>query len=173
MGKLIDLTGQRFGRLVVVERAGSTQRGQATWLCRCDCGNETAVVANSLRRGNTNSCGCIHSELLSSRNYKHGKRHSRLYGVWLGMKERCYNPKHNRYHRYGGRGIAVCDEWRDNFNAFYEWSVANGYDENAPYGECTIDRIDVDSDYCPENCRWVDLLTQRNNRSEIRKEARQ
>lgn len=169
MGTLKDLTGQRFGRLVVIRREGSTQRGQAIWQCQCDCGCKTVVEGYALRSGNTKSCGCLHKELLSSRNRKHGKRHTRLYGVWLGMKERCYNPDHNRYQGYGGRGVTVCDEWFKSFQSFYDWAMANGYDENAPYGQCTIDRIDVDGNYCPKNCRWVDLITQRNNRTDNRK----
>lgn len=165
-----DITGQRFGRLVVIERAGSNKSKRATWKCQCDCGSITIVVGYSLERGNTKSCGCLHGELLGKRNAKHGKTHSRLYGVWLGMKERCYNPNSNRYQNYGDRGIKLCDNWRDNFQAFYDWAMANGYDENAPYGQCTIDRIDVNGDYCPNNCRWVDLKAQRNNRTDSRKD---
>ena len=170
MCKLKDITGQRFGRLVVVNREGSTRHGLATWRCLCDCGSECVVIGNLLRSGNTQSCGCIHKEMLRSRNHVHGLRHKRLYGVWLGIKERCYNPKSNRYHRYGGRGITVCDEWLNNFQSFYDWSIANGYDENASYGECTIDRIDNDKGYSPDNCRWTDIKNQRNNQTRCKKE---
>ena len=170
MGKFRDLTGQRFGQLTVIERSGSNKHRRATWRCQCDCGRETVVASNDLINGDTRSCGCFRSKLLIERNTTHGLRHTRLYGVWLGMKERCYIPSSIRYQRYGGRGITICDEWRDNFQAFYEWSVSNGYDENSPFGQCTIDRIDNDKGYSPDNCRWVDQKVQRNNRSDSRKD---
>lgn len=170
MSALKDLTGQRFGRLTVLKRAGSSSGGAAKWLCRCDCGNETIVYGYSLRIGNTKSCSCMKDELAKEIHTIHAQSMSRLHKVWAGMKERCHNQKHNRYNRYGGRGITVCDEWKDNFQAFYEWAMANGYDENAPRGQCTIDRIDNDKGYSPDNCRWVDAKTQVNNRSVSRKE---
>lgn len=170
MSALKDLTGLRFGRLTVIERAGNNKQKRATWRCQCDCGIEVVVASNDLINGDTRSCGCFRSELLIERNTSHGLRHTRLYAVWLGMKERCYIPSSVRYPRYGGRGITICNEWRDDFQAFYEWAMANGYDENAPRGQCTIDRIDNDKGYAPENCRWVDLKTQQNNKSNNRKE---
>lgn len=165
MGNLIDHTGQRFGRLVVIELKGFEKGGQATWLCRCDCGNQSVVIGSNLRRGTTTSCGCLRDEL----RIVHGKYHTRLHNVWKLMKRRCSNPNDKRYHRYGGRGIDVCDEWRNDFGAFYAWATANGYDENAKYGECTLDRIDNDKGYSPDNCRWVDIKTQNNNRSPKRR----
>lgn len=171
MAKANDLTGERFGRLVVLSRAGSSSGGAAKWLCRCDCGNHAVVYGSSLVRGNSKSCSCLKNELLKKRRTTHGQSASRLHKIWAGMKERCSNPKNNRYHRYGGRGITVCDEWRNDFAKFYEWAMANGYDENAPRGQCTIDRIDNDACYSPDNCRWVDAKTQRNNQSN-RKENR-
>ena len=169
MSALKDLTGQRFGRLVVIERSGSNNQKRATWKCCCDCGRVTVVTSSNLLRGITKSCGCIHVENLINRFTVHGKRKSRLYEVWKNMKKRCTNPSVHNYHRYGGRGITVCDEWRNDFQAFYEWAMANGYDENAPYMQCTIDRIDNDSGYSPDNCRWVDAATQNRNKSSNRK----
>ena len=163
MSAVKDLTGQRFGRLVVIRREGVTPQRLATWLCRCDCGNETVVDGWSLRSGNTKSCICLKNEAVKERFTTHGQCLSRLHGVWKGMKERCSNPQHNRYHRYGGRGITVCDEWRNDFQAFYDWAMANGYNKDAFRGQCTIDRIDNDKGYSPDNCRWVDMKVQRHN----------
>ncbi len=168
MGKFIDFTGQRFGRLTVIERDGSRGKN-ATWLCQCICGKQTVVSSYDLKRGNTSSCGCIQREKAAQRVLVHGKRRTRLYAVWASIKSRCYNPASNRYGRYGGRGIKVCDEWLHDFGAFYNWAMSNGYDENAPRGKCTIDRIDNDKGYSPDNCRWVDMGTQSNNRSNSKK----
>ena len=169
MGKFIDLTGQRFGRLTVIERKVSNA-GFVTWLCQCDCGNQTIVRGNSLRSGHTTNCGCVRREKITQRSLIHGKSHTRLFYVWEGMKKRCYNPKYVRYDRYGGRGITVDDRWLHDFGAFYNWAMANGYDENAPVGQCTLDRIDNDKGYSPENCRWVDMKEQNKNRSNSKKQ---
>lgn len=170
MGALKDLTGQRFGRLTVLMRAGSSSNGGAKWLCQCDCGKDCIQLSTHLLSGRVNSCGCARAEFLRHCNITHGKRKSRLYGIWASAKQRCCDPNSSRYHRYGGRGITICDEWKNDFQAFYEWAMANGYDENAPRGQCTLDRIDNDKGYYPDNCRWVDMKTQNNNRSNNRKE---
>lgn len=169
MGRPIDLTGMRFGAFTVIKRSDSLAYSkEAAWLCMCDCGNMRVVKGSKLRSGRSKSCGCLQSKQLAERNRTtkkiHGKAHTRLYHVWQGMHSRCYQKSHNRYHRYGARGITICDEWLHDFQAFYDWAIANGYDENAPKGQCTIDRIDNDKGYSPDNCRWVDMKTQATNK---------
>lgn len=156
MGKIKDLTGQRFGKLVAIKPLDEKQNNKLVWLCKCDCGNETNVIGTKLTSGNTKSCGCLKK--------KHGMFGTRLYNVWHSMKERCYVESATSYKNYGERGIKVCDEWQE-FIPFMKWAYANGYDENAPRGQCTLDRIDYNGDYCPENCRWVDMNVQHNNTS--------
>lgn len=174
MSAFIDLTGQRFGLLTAINRMGRDNNNSVVWLCKCDCGKEVTVRSYSLRSGNTKSCGCLmlsSSSRLGKKSKIHGESHARLYAVWRGMKRRCYCPRHKYFKDYGGRGIQVCEEWRDNYQAFRDWAYANGYDEMAPKGQCTIDRIDCNSNYTPENCRWVDMKTQRHNRRDSRKDG--
>ena len=163
-----NITGQRFGRLTVICREGTDQNRASTWRCMCDCGNEVVVRGSNLRTGWTQSCGCLQIDKLTT----HGKRKSRLWKVWSHMKQRCNTPSCKAYPNYGGRGITVCDDWNEDFQAFYSWAIANGYDGNAPKGQCTIDRIDNDKGYCPENCRWVDMKVQNSNKRKPKRKTR-
>lgn len=160
-----DMTGQRFGRLVVIERATEKRRQGVYWHCRCDCGNEIDVLGTSLRCGDTKSCGCLHRETVSTMMSTHGLSKTRLYRVWAGIKNRCYNPHAENYKYYGANGITMCDEWRNSFESFRDWAVNNGYDEHASSQQCTIDRINTALGYSPDNCRWVDHVTQCNNQT--------
>ena len=156
-----DLTGQRFGRLTVIKPMPKSQR-RTYFECLCDCGNTKIVRSDSLTSGMVRSCGCMKKEqdrVNLVKNHSHKMSGTRIYNEWLGMKARCYNKNAEDYDRYGGRGIKVCEEWRDNFQAFYDWAMSNGYSD-----DLTIDRIDNDGNYEPLNCRWADIHTQNRNR---------
>lgn len=160
---MYDLTGKRFGRLSVVRYDGNRR-----WRCLCDCGNEVKVLTECLTAGDTRSCGCLRRELASKSMTTHGKSKTRLYRVWAGIKNRCYNPKTTNYKYYGGKGISMCEDWKNNFASFMEWAVKNGYDESAKSQECTLDRIDNSKGYSPDNCKWANHIEQCNNQSSNR-----
>ena len=175
MSKIIDLTGNKYNRLLVLEKS-KTKKGY--WLCLCDCGTKKEIRGDHLREGSIKSCGCLNKEdnmnpetrkqimqKLKHKNEKYNNlSHTKIYRVWYGMKERCYNKKHSKYKWYGKRGIKVCDEWKNNFLVFYNWAINNRFNDKLKWQNCTIDRINNNGNYEPENCRFIDLKLQAQNK---------
>lgn len=156
----VDLTGKKFNRWTVESFACSV-KGHKYYNCVCDCGTRKVVCGNNVKRGLSKSCGCLNSEMAANHCVemsRHGLHKTRIYRIWEGMKRRCQTPSVHNFRDYGGRGITVCDEWQE-FVPFYEWAINNGYSE-----ELTLDRIDVNGNYEPGNCRWATWSEQSRNK---------
>ncbi len=160
---VVDMTGLTFGRLTVLKRVENDKQGNAMWLCQCVCGKTKKLRGGTLRQGKTKSCGCLLSEASKKRMTKlctkHGMSATKLYRVYSSMRERCEKPSCPEYKNYGGRGITVCKEWKHDRNSFFEWALNNGYKQGLE-----IDRIDVNGNYEPSNCRWVTRVENCNNK---------
>lgn len=166
MQRYKDLKGQRFGKLTVIEidHFQECKNSKRTyWKCICDCGNEVIVRSDCLTTGNTKSCGCYN---VSCREKPTSIKKHKLYRVYWAMKDRCYNSNNKHYDRYGGRGITICDKWLDDYEVFYNWCMNNGYKDGL-----SIDRIDNDGNYCPENCRWITIAEQQQNKTQRKTKA--
>ena len=161
--KFKNLLGQKFGRWTVIKQAGKDKFKRTMWLCKCECGIEKIVLSQYLLNGDSKSCGCYKSDLTKERNViihkKHGDSRSRLYGIWFGMCRRCRDKNQTEYKYYGAKGISVCSKWKNYVN-FRDWAISNGYKDNL-----TIERINVNGNYCPDNCMWIPFEEQSKNRT--------
>jgi hypothetical protein len=157
LGAFINLTGKHYGQLEVIRRVDNINN-RTTWLCRCSCGTYKAITGHDLTSGKTKSCGCLRRKEAARRATKHGCSREPIYAVWIQMHQRCENPRNKNYSAYGGRGIKVCPEW-NSFPVFKNWAMKSGYQPHL-----TIDHINVDGNYSPENCRWIPLKDQMTNR---------
>lgn len=168
--KFIDISGKEFGKLTAIEPIGKSKHNEIIWKCKCVCGKQAEATGINLRRGNTKSCGCLKNGLLSKYEIKDissencentVKENERLYRIWIGVKTRCYNTNSANYKYYGAKGIIVCNEWLHDFQAFYDWAIANGYKDGL-----TLDRKDNSKGYSPENCKWSTMKEQAQNTSQ-------
>lgn len=159
MSRRKNIIGDRYGRLTVTEFFGVAKDRHSLWKCQCDCGAEIVAAGQNLKSGATQSCGCLRKEITKTQFSKHGMSHSSIEYIRSGMVSRCSNPKHRAYHNYGGRGISVCTDWKENPQSFYEWAEKNGYEKGL-----TLERIDNDGNYEPSNCKWATRKEQSRNK---------